>query len=51
MGLKHINLYDEVMVCEDKESSLIYYPDGLHPSDLGHDIISDKIVEFIKNDK
>ena len=51
MGLKHINLYDEVMVCKDKEESLPFFPDGLHPSDLGHDIISDKIVNFIKNDK
>ena len=51
MGLKHINLYDEVMVCASKEESLPFFPDGLHPSDLGHDIISDKIVNFIKNDK
>ena len=49
--VKSINLYDDGMPCTDIESSFEYFADGLHPNNKGHEFISDKIVEFIKNDK
>ena len=49
-GFKYIDLYND-MFAEPPEGESEYFVDGLHPNDKGHELIAEKICEFIKNDK
>ena len=42
-----LNLYDTIMINKYNHTSLL--ADGLHPNDLGHDLIADKIHAFMSS--
>ena len=48
-GLPVLDLYNESGMCADTEqNSKKYFKDGLHPNDLGHRIVAEKVVQFLK---
>ncbi len=50
-GLKYIDLFNDGLPEPDTDTPSEFFADGLHPNDLGHRVIAEKICEFIKNDK
>ena len=40
---KNYGIYPEIQSVRER-----FMPDGLHPSDLGHELLADKIISYIK---
>lgn len=49
-GLKYIDLFNDGLP-EPPDGESEFFVDGLHPNDIGHKFIAEKICEFIENDR
>lgn len=48
-GFKVLDLWNDELLNPNIKENEKYFGDGLHPTDLGHSIIADRVINFIKS--
>ena len=47
-GIEYLDFYKDVLAKPINEEDVAYFVDGLHPNDLGHMIVADKICRYLQ---